>query len=430
MRKVLLVLLVALIAVTSSNAQTKRRITFRMNVPANADFTSAIDIAKFSQSLSTGSAPYIVHPSGNSPVFLAAGTPTRTGFDVQLNGSDTSVTMKSKTDPDNSFIFTGLYDFPVSIGNVGTVAGMVQFIPPMKGTFVVDTIVMALFKPTNNGVVVDPVVNDVLLYPVTLNQDITSFSSIAVPNFDKNLDNFIGDEPIVIKADTINSRVVNNTIKFTILRPKNLTIPAGKSSAFMLRPQTTTDSMRWLGVFEWDVKKDTRIYGGYVIRPTNATNEAKDSLIRTINIGFFQPTPALEAAYPSLVKKGFRTNYSLVLGGMYDGDDDPNETYANASLGTVSVEEVGAPQPLAIQSVTPNPMTETGKMTFSLERPATVEITIINSVGQKVGTIANSFMAAGTFSADVDASNLAAGMYSIVLNAGGFRTVAPMSVVR
>lgn len=430
MRKVLLVVLVAMIAVTSSNAQTKRRITFRMNVPANANLATGINISQYSQFLSTGSAPYIVQASGKSPVFLAAGTPTRTGFDVQLNGSDTSITIKSKTDPDNGFAFTGLYDFPTSIGNVGTVAGMVQFIPPMKGTFVVDTIVMLLFKPTNNGVVVDPVKNNVLLYPVTLNQDVTSFSSIAVPNFDKNLDNFIGDEPIVIKADTINSRVVNNSIKYTILTPKNLTIPAGKSSAFMLRPQSLADSMRWLGVFEWDVKKDTRIYGGYVIRPAAATNDAKDSLIRSINIGYFNPTAAFAAAYPSLVSKGFRTSYSLVLGGMYDGDDDPNETYANASLEATSVEEVGGAQPFAIQSVTPNPMTEAGKMTFSLDRPATVEITIVNSIGQKVGTVANSFMAAGTFSADVDASNLPAGMYSIVLNAGGFRTIAPMSVIR
>ena len=431
MKKVLLLLCVALYATTISSAQTKRRIFINLNVTKQMEQAFAAQVPSYAQYISEGKSEYIAPPSNNSPVYLAAAEPRRTYFSPELNQSDSATTIRSKVDPDNNFAFTGLYDFPyrVAIGNIGQIVGLAQFLPPLKGNFVIDTVALTLFKPTSGGLVVNPVLNDVLLYPVTLGQDITNFNTLLVRSFEQNLDNFIGDEPLVIKADTINTRVANNTIRNVILTAKNLTIPAGTSSAFMLRPQSTTDTMRWLGTFEWDVKADSRIYGAYITRPAGMSGDQRDSLLRALSIGFYNATTEFKAAYPSLADKGFRTNYSLILGGMYDGDDDPNETYATAS-GVTSVEEVGAAQPLAIRSITPNPMTEAGSMTFSLEHPANVEITIINAVGQTVGTIAREFMQPGTFNASVDVANLPGGMYSVMLNAGGFRAVAPISVIR
>ncbi|GAB1429529.1 hypothetical protein MASR2M18_03610 [Ignavibacteria bacterium] len=432
MRKILPLLLIALLAVTISNAQTKKRIFLNLNITPQMSKGIAEQIPSYTPYVSASKPEYIaMPPSGNSPVYIPTAEPQRAVFRTELDQSDSATTIRGKSDPTNVWVLTGLYDFPyrATIGNVGQIVGLAQFLPPMQGNFVIDTIVMVLFKPTSGGVVTNPVLNDVLLYPVTVEQDINNFIGIAVPSFDDNLDNLISD-PITIKADDINSRVENNQIKYLVLTPENLTIPAGKSSAFMLRPQSAADSMRWLGTFEWDVKNDNRIYGSYITRPADVTNDRKDSLIRALRIGFYGASPEFAAEFPSLINKGFRTNYSLVLGGTYDGDDDPQETYANASLGTTSVEEVGVALPFAIQGVTPNPITESGKLTFSLDHSANVKIMIVNSVGQIVSVITEGFMQAGTFSADIDAANLPSGMYNIILNAGGYRAIAPISVIR
>lgn len=431
MRKILPLLLIALLAVTISSAQTKKRIFLNLNITPHMSKAIAEKMPSYAPYVSVGKSEYIATPTNNSPVYIAAAEPQRAVFRAELDQSDSATTIRGKTDPDNRWTLTGLYDFPyrATIGNIGQIIGLAQFLPPMKGNFVIDTIVMVLFKPTSGGVVENPVKNDVLLYPVTVEQNIDNFNAIAVPSFDDNLDNLISD-PITIKADDINSRVENNQIKYLILTPENLTIPAGKSSAFMLRPQSTADSMCWLGTFEWGVKNDNRIYGAYITRPAGVTNDRKDSLLRALNIGYFGVTPDFTAEFPSLANKGFRTNYSIVLGGMYDGDDDPQETYTNNSLGTTSVEEVGAAQPFAIQSVAPNPMAESGRITFSLDHAANVKITVVNSMGQTIAVIAEEFMQPGTFSTDINAVNLPSGMYNIVLNSGNYRTMSPVSIIR
>ncbi len=434
MRKILLFLLVVALAVNISNAQTKKRIFLKLNVSKQMERALAEQMPAYAQYISAGQSKYIAPPSSSnaSPVFLQGVASNRVVFRTEIDQSDSAVTIKSKTNPDKDFAFTGLYDFPyrATIGNIGQIVGLAQFLPPMKGNFVVDTIVMFAFKPTNNGVVEKPVLNDVLLYPVTVDQTLDNFNTLVVRSFDQNLDNFIGNQPITIKGDSINVRVQNNSITPLVITPESFTIPAHTGSAFMLRPTSQKDTMRWLGTFEWGVKKDSRIYGAYITRPAGYSKDDRDSLLRALSIGFYNASPDFAAAFPSLANKGFRTNYSLVLGGMYEGDDDPNETYINASLeGSTSVEEIGGSQPMAIQSVAPNPITETGKMTFSIDRAAKVEISIVNSVGQTVAVIVNETMQSGTFTADIESVNLPSGIYNVVLNAGGVRSLAPFSVI-
>lgn len=331
----------------------------------------------------------------------------------------------------------GDLSMPANLGDAGNAYAHAQIFPAIPGSFVIDTLVFTIYPGYDrNAQARLPLTAGVKIQPFLYRRTVAGLNILKNHRIvgDYNVDSVINllDE-FIIPKDTVNSKLnlATNLLSQTIYpipTGRLITIPANTNFGLLFIPENETDDVEMLAQWEWYLPA-AHCMAGYV-----AKHPLGDSLHIWSQSGLVYTTnpkdAAHEAKFPNYYGKTIRKNIRIRAFGTFDGQATDSWDLWWAARGAVSVEEVGAPQPLAIQSVTPNPMTETGKMTFSLERPATVEITIINSVGQKVGTIANSFMAAGTFSADVDASNLAAGMYSIVLNAGGFRTVAPMSVVR
>ena len=68
----------------------------------------------------------------------------------------------------------------------------------------------------------------------------------------------------------------------------------------------------------------------------------------------------------------------------------------------------------------PNPFNPSTNINFSLEKPSNVTLSIYNVLGQKVATLVNSFMQAGSYTYQFDASKLASGVYIYRIEAGNF----------
>ncbi|HZW39407.1 MAG TPA: T9SS type A sorting domain-containing protein [Ignavibacteriaceae bacterium] len=76
-----------------------------------------------------------------------------------------------------------------------------------------------------------------------------------------------------------------------------------------------------------------------------------------------------------------------------------------------------APREFALGQNYPNPFNPTSKINFSLPVKANVSLQVYNLLGQVVMTLANGQMEAGTYTFDVNASNLSSGIYVYQINA-------------
>jgi hypothetical protein len=78
----------------------------------------------------------------------------------------------------------------------------------------------------------------------------------------------------------------------------------------------------------------------------------------------------------------------------------------------------------------PNPFNPSTVINYSLEKPSNVSLAIYNVLGQKVSTLVNQFMQAGSYSYSFDASRLASGVYFYRIEAGTFVSVKKMLLMK
>lgn len=78
----------------------------------------------------------------------------------------------------------------------------------------------------------------------------------------------------------------------------------------------------------------------------------------------------------------------------------------------------------------PNPFNPTTTIRYSLEKESPVTLKIYNSLGQQVRVLAEGFKQAGGYEATFDASGLSSGIYFYSLQAGDFRQVRRMMLVK
>ncbi|HPO64028.1 MAG TPA: T9SS type A sorting domain-containing protein, partial [Candidatus Kapabacteria bacterium] len=79
-------------------------------------------------------------------------------------------------------------------------------------------------------------------------------------------------------------------------------------------------------------------------------------------------------------------------------------------------------------SVVPNPVTSSTVFEFYLPEESNAEIQIYTGTGELVASIGNKVYSAGLNRINFDASNLASGMYNIVLNSGSKKVSSFMIV--
>ena len=78
----------------------------------------------------------------------------------------------------------------------------------------------------------------------------------------------------------------------------------------------------------------------------------------------------------------------------------------------------------------PNPFNPSTSISFSLAKESQVNLSVYNLLGEKVATLVNIVLAAGSHTVDFTATNLTSGMYLYKIEAGEFVSVKKMSLLK
>jgi len=99
-------------------------------------------------------------------------------------------------------------------------------------------------------------------------------------------------------------------------------------------------------------------------------------------------------------------------------------------IGTGVAVENDAPAAFAVEQNSPNPFNPTTTISFTNTEASNVSIDVFNVAGQKVDTIANEFMSAGSHSVNWDASEFSAGVYFYTVKTGDFSKTMKMTLLK
>ncbi|MBP7886531.1 MAG: T9SS type A sorting domain-containing protein [Candidatus Marinimicrobia bacterium] len=120
-----------------------------------------------------------------------------------------------------------------------------------------------------------------------------------------------------------------------------------------------------------------------------------------------------------------------------DGDARPNVTYMGADEGATALSFVGVangssglPTEFSLRQNYPNPFNPTTVIAFALPKSTQVTLMVYNMLGQPVAVLQNGFLKAGYYHVNFDASNLPSGTYIYRIQAGDYRNVKKMTIVK
>jgi len=96
---------------------------------------------------------------------------------------------------------------------------------------------------------------------------------------------------------------------------------------------------------------------------------------------------------------------------------------------TVEV-EVNPPLTFALEQNYPNPFNPSTLIKYSIAKDATVNIAVYNAIGEKVATLINGFQQAGRYEVNFNAGNLTSGVYFYSIEAGEFKAIRKMLLLK
>ncbi len=171
-----------------------------------------------------------------------------------------------------------------------------------------------------------------------------------------------------------------------------------------------------------------------------------DSLLRYIrNIGlqqfdrtwFFNPTGAL---YPPTWPLPEVLSYSndMLMTAADDGYPmgdlnwfpDKKAQWIAAGLDGVAGPSTELPISPALYQNYPNPFNPSTQINFSVPKAGKIQLTVYNTLGQKVATLAEGVVTAGHHTVNFNAGNLASGVYFYRLNAGSYVSTMKMMLIK
>ncbi|MCE5251508.1 T9SS type A sorting domain-containing protein [bacterium] len=120
------------------------------------------------------------------------------------------------------------------------------------------------------------------------------------------------------------------------------------------------------------------------------------------------------------------TETGFISGLFYVGHDSIKGTITNSS---VMVEE-NKPAAFTVEQNSPNPFNPTTSINFTIAEAGNVSVDVFNVAGQKVDTLVNGFMGAGTHSVVWDASRFSAGVYFYTVKTGNLSQTMKMTLLK
>ena len=105
-----------------------------------------------------------------------------------------------------------------------------------------------------------------------------------------------------------------------------------------------------------------------------------------------------------------------------------NSIKGTISASMISVDE--APVSFAVSQNAPNPFNPTTQISFNTADAGNVAIDVFNMAGQKVDSIANEYMSAGSHSVTWDASGFSAGVYFYTVESGNMSQTMKMTLIK
>jgi flagellar hook assembly protein FlgD len=106
-----------------------------------------------------------------------------------------------------------------------------------------------------------------------------------------------------------------------------------------------------------------------------------------------------------------------------------NDSYKGIITDKVAVEK-DAPSAFSVAQNSPNPFNPTTTINFTVPKSDRVTVEVYNIAGQKVDTLVNGTMSAGTHSAVWNASGKSAGVYFYTVKAGSFSKTMKMTLLK
>jgi hypothetical protein len=97
---------------------------------------------------------------------------------------------------------------------------------------------------------------------------------------------------------------------------------------------------------------------------------------------------------------------------------------------TTSVRTAADPDALRIQSAMPNPASDRVTVRYDVKQTGSVELSVVNTLGERVLTLAAEQRGVGTHETFVDVASLPAGAYQVIIAQNQSRTAVPIIVAR
>ena len=97
---------------------------------------------------------------------------------------------------------------------------------------------------------------------------------------------------------------------------------------------------------------------------------------------------------------------------------------------TIAASKTQIPESFALDQNYPNPFNPTTIINYQLSTSNDVELSIFNTLGQKIVTLVSEYQQAGSHSVTWDGSDMASGVYYYILTSGDFQDVKKMVLLR
>ena len=92
--------------------------------------------------------------------------------------------------------------------------------------------------------------------------------------------------------------------------------------------------------------------------------------------------------------------------------------------------DVNGPEQYSLDQNYPNPFNPSTLIKYSVAQDGFVNVSIFNLLGEKVATLVNSNMKAGSYELNFNASQLSSGVYFYSIEAGDFKAVRKMMLMK